>query len=279
MLLNVQQIRFFNFFILSALTLAVILRFFYITNYKYTSALVVAFLIIDPVSAAISTFYSQMYYLTLIALVLITFKNNYFLKNSRYYYLFLFTGIITCYIDHLSSPLISLGIPITAYLIINSGSFNFKQNLFSTFILSFAWSVGYVGMWAGKWITAYLLTGNNVIQDALNRVSLRINGENATWKFVFSHIHDYLRVDSHIIPILFILCLLIIIIPILIFLTVKYKKYRISQIIPLIFISLYPFIWYAVVQNHSIIHSTARRLLSISIFAILSAVFKYNEKN
>jgi len=41
------------------------------------------------------------------------------------------------------------------------------------FLSGLAWGLGYAGMWSGKWVVASVLTGRNVLQEALFSVMPR----------------------------------------------------------------------------------------------------------
>ena len=274
MIFNVAQIRLINFFIQFILTIIVILKFFSLTNYKYALAFACSLLVIDPVSTAVCFHYSDVYYITMISILIIMFRINSLGKNSGYIYLFLLNGVCIAFFDLLTYPVTALGLPLTIFLIINNCG-TLKQNLYKIFQSSVAWGFGYMGMWAGKWIMSSILTNYNTLADALNQVIFRIAGKvdslggTVTWKLVFQNITRF----KHLWPAIFLFCIVLVLIPVIIFVARKLRN-SYTSIIPIYFMSFYPFIWFGIVQNDSIIHGFTHKSLSITIFAVLCVIIK-----
>ena len=129
-------------------------------------------------------------------------------------------------------------------------------------------------MWSSKWVLANLLTDFDTVKDALHNVAIRTYGppdfgsnfDSYTIKDVFS---------SNIGTIQYPLVYAILIIAFVIFLykliSRKYCfKFNFSKNIALLFISILPFIYMCIIQQHSIIHPfLTHRNLSLTIMVII----------
>ena len=128
--------------------------------------------------------------------------------------------------------------------------------------------------WIGKWLIASMITGYNMISDATAQASVRTShandytGQKIT---VFHTWYNNLCVIfkwPYIIMIIVFICLLVINLKISL-------RSRISgnmdQILSLILLMILPFIWMALMPNHSYIHCFfVYRTLSVSVYAGLS---------
>lgn len=68
---------------------------------------------------------------------------------------FLGTGMVTSYVDFLTYPLITFGLPCVLWLMLEKD--RQKNALLLLVQLALAWGIGYAGMWAGKWLLVLFL--------------------------------------------------------------------------------------------------------------------------
>ena len=130
------------------------------------------------------------------------------------------------------------------------------------------WGIGYGGMWAGKWILSSIVTGTNVLVDALNqakrKTSYTASGTSFTYidiiKRMFSVVNSPILVTALIVAFIYVL-----------FCILKHNAgFDKSLVCILIGIAGMSFVWYAVMSNHSYWHFWFTfRELSISVFAVL----------
>lgn len=116
---------------------------------------------------------ANMLYVTLIAMIILLLKKNVWNKEGNILIYFLMVGMLTSYMDFLTYPMITLGVPLTTYMALHMC--DKKQPVAGRIsILSIAfWGAGYGGMWSAKWILASLITGENIILNALRTVKQR----------------------------------------------------------------------------------------------------------
>ena len=181
---------------------------------------------------------------------------------------FTFVGILTSFFDLLTFPLTTLGIPLVILILKNRN--NSSKNITLSVIRSTAsWFFGYIAFWMSKWIIGTLITHYDFFKDGLYSAGIRLAPYQGDYCFNifetlgknFSHLFHF----KTIIIITFLITLAVFI----------YKKNYIhfckNIVNPLFLVSLYPFAWYLVFQNHSFQHPFfAYKLLIMGLFSILS---------
>lgn len=227
-----------------------------------------------PLTISYSLQYSSVYDIMLIAMIVTVWKiDGWSFKQMMI--LFLLTGILTSYFDLLTFPVVTLGVPAGLYFAIRSQ----EQERYFTEIrdlmgVSCFWGIGYLGMWAGKWLMATLITGNNVFLNAYQQIRFRSSTNQDGYVFTIEEMlsknwKTYFA--SPVVTILWLSCLVLFIL-----LVNRYGTQLLRKCVPLFLVILMPFVWYIVVSNHSFIHYFfTYRNCAISIFAFLCIVFKY----
>ncbi len=111
------------------------------------------------------------YYLMAAALIVQLRCHEKLTAKGWYFGFFLIVGMCTSYFDFLTYPLVTLGYPVCVCLYLNRE--NWKEKLKKLAGYSVEWSIGYLGLWAAKWILTELLVGGNALRDAFSTVSTR----------------------------------------------------------------------------------------------------------
>ena len=267
---SLHDIIFLNIVIQLFLIYAVII----FLQHKNIGELQIPFVFLWIIGMQITTMFnidlSVCFYIYMISILVLLIKERFIFRYYHYY--FLIIGMCTAYFDFLTWPLVTLCIPLTVYIYIS----NYKNKIKMINFASLCWGSGYIGMWCMKWGLASMILQENIFNNAiaqfLLRSSLFINGdasENILYK-------DVLLKNIGIFgKKMFVLLLFVI----AIWLLYKYissgGKIIKKRMIPFIFISFYPFIWYFFTKNHSYEHywMTWRELL-IPIFALVCGCLK-----
>jgi len=186
---------------------------------------------------------------------------------------FFCVGMIVNFFDFLTYPLVTLGVPLALLgMFFGEKCLNIKKQF--VFILqdSLAWGIGYGLCWGSKWILSSIVLKENIVKNALNTMIFRTSGNEEyplnrlqmmkdNIRQLFSVFWDNKLLIGGIAVILLILVL------------VSFKNRKAKYFIPLLCISIYPYIWYNVLANHSQIHYYfTYRTQMITVFAILAFV-------
>lgn len=237
---------------------------------KKAEPLATAFLISLPFMFFISTFASLSLsiclYLLVFALLAQLKWDDILYERKIYYIFFLLTGITTAYFDFLTYPLITLAFPLCVYLYFHGESL--KERVIKSLLFCIEWSIGYVGMWASKWILCDLLTDSSTIQDAFATLLLRTQSADSGSGGLIGVLK--LNLSPFMNRCYLLLALIIIIVGVIFFFKngIKNSLKNVKTALPYFGIALLPFLWYPATQNHSLQHwPYTCRIISITVFA------------
>lgn len=284
---NVQNIRVINSFMQIILTIFTIILSWKRLGKGYAISYLCMYGALNPIALSMSFQYSTMYYIMSISSIMLLYGWSYWREGYRYIYLFFLSGIATAYFDLLTYPMVSLGVPLIIFTCLQYYDgivCSIKKMGIQLIALIVIWGIGYSAMYIGKWITAELITGYDVIDNAQKQLGHRMshvgsdNLSSAKQITLISTIFINLRAllgNYFMIPVLITFIVSIGIGVWSYTSTIKqhlYSEYRSSYLKYLLLlglISLLPFMWYIAFQNHSYIHNffTYRELV-IFIFGI-----------
>ena len=271
---SVPTIRLINMLLQICLAVTCGLCFYKKLGVAYCVAFFAFYFVLNPITTAMSFTFSTMFYLTVIFSLYALVSNCVF--SEKRYLLFCFAGLVTVYLDFLTFPLASLGIPLIIVMIrLNSKTPLTYKSAFSAIAeSSFFWGFGYASMWASKWIIASCLTGTNVIKDAIGTAKFRVSLANGAR--VFTRL-EALRLNCNVLfkePIIYIWMIVLVVGIIYALIHHRFSddsKYLL--VLSFLIISYFPFLWYCVLTNHSCIHFWFTfRNLSITVFALSCCV-------
>lgn len=262
--------------ILHFLLVGTVFLFMFIQKRVYLAvALFLAWLMINPVSVCLCLQYTAVTNLTLLAIIgILVFEKALTKRPIVIASYFTVLGALVNFFDFLSFPLASLGIPLVFLIYLQYGVEikNYKP-VAEVVLLSACWFLGYSGMWFGKWILTDLLTNIDIVSQVITAITSRggsvIQGHainyldllgrefsslSLFWRFFFVISWIFSAIS---------LC----------FPTIR-KLFSTEALVTYFFVSIYPFIWLFLLQNHSYVHSWfVFRILSVNlIVAVLIPV-------
>ena len=276
---DVGDIRMLNMMLQLFLLTLLIIKLYSIGGYRLVLPYIVSIMIINPVSCTLCIQYSNSYcFMLLSCLIMLQYK---LYSSPRYWYFFYLLGICLAFVDVLVYPLMILGIPLVLFIVLNNEKFLPKMK--KVIMASICWLVGYAGMWSGKWVMAALLTEANIFSDVYEQVKFRLEGgipgrddiEVIPSKSVLINLDIFYHNTSTLacgVAVLFVIAFIIY--------RQRYKfKLQKSLIIPLLWVSIYPVIWCAILRNHSVEHAWFTfKLFSVTALAVLyGIVYSFEE--
>ena len=243
---------------------------------RYILPFVVTVLLFDPVATAMNMFYTQVYAVTMLACIAILAGWNWLrAREGRLLLLFTLTGCLTSYLDLLTCPLVSFGVPCVFCLCLAAPDWKDGLKLVLTALI--CWGIGYGGMWAGKWVLAALLGGENIgLLETLRLRSSAAGTSNPLGAIavIVKRLLVHLRV-----PMLALALLLALVLGVLFLRRSPWEKLKSLEWLPWAALCLLPFFWIAFTQNHSYIHRWfVYRLLAICVFGGLCLLARLTEK-
>lgn len=283
-LFNLEQIYIINLIVLSILTIILLILLIKTKIKELVVAFIIALIMCAVIIVPSCLEYSWTYMIMLIASIGVIILDK---KGKKVDVLFFVTGMVTCYLDFLSTEILTAVIPILIILVIKykDGRITRFREGFKILLHSIMlWGIAYAGMWFAKWILASIILNINAFEYVIDEALLRINGANdlttienlqlnAIKKNLFTLYPINLEKSlTDIIPI-------IILIFEIIFIRKKdFQKLWFSAL--LLLIAIIPYIRYMVLANHSYNHYFFTfRSQMISIIAIILAIVYSIDKN
>ena len=205
--------------------------------------------------------------LTVCIIALIWGKNG---RWDRMGTLFLVTGIVTNYLDFLTTETITFLLPLLILVALKSKSGE-KAPVIPVIRDCVLWGVGYLGMWIMKWAIASIILGEDVMPYVVKNIELRLGTSHLVGGNVFSTLGRNLlglipttfgRIGIVVTIFLFLawLCVLFV---------YKRNDVRKDYVIVYVVLGLVPFIRYIVMTEHSYVHFTfTYRALMATILAM-----------
>lgn len=223
----------------------------------------------------ISLQFSITFLLTLLACNILLF---YLPKKLSPYWVpcfFLVCGGATIFFEFLTSPLITLGLPLTLYLAyqVNKKQISAFEQVKQIIMLGLLWLLGYSFIWFMKWALASLVLGSNIIEEAVNQMRLRTVtdfGEPLAQSPVelIGKLFSLIPLPA-LVPLTIILLLVALIQNI-----VRGERKAIVNSLPLLLVICMPFAWFTVLHGHTARHFWfVYRELLVSYFAAFSMLW------
>ena len=284
---NLKQIYIFHALLMLGLFIWIIASFFKNKLHSLAWAFIVGLIAVNIWFVPFCLEYTWMFFLMLIISIAGFFMEKKGCDDFCFGLLFLLAGILAAYLDFLTTETITISVPllIVSYMRISRSG---KDGKLWAFIIKncLAWGVGYLGMWASKWLIASFVLQENALIYVSDHIGERLSGDMGKsfnpLIFVISAIYRNIRC---IFPFGygtagFLAGLLIIFVTAYFAFVYKKKGFRLKRYLPLLFLGAIPFLRYMVVHNHAYIHAffTYRaQIVSISaVFLIVIDSIKWD---
>lgn len=218
-------------------------------------------------------------YVMLVALIVLLKNVDWLQQGHHYAYYFMIVGMAVVYVDYLTFPLITFGIPVIFVFLLDKSERSFWKDLIRTIRYGIDWSIGYVGLWAMKWVLASIVLHQNVVKEGIEQVLFRSSSVSEYADFQITILKAWGSNVCNYVNILYIG--LIIIGLILACKGIRFYERSLWKCIKnegiFLVIAMMPFIWYGVFKNHSYSHgSFTFRCLMVTVFAGMIFISKWN---
>lgn len=246
-------------------------------NLKYAFAFFISMILAASIHLiGLSLQYSSVFIISLCSTLYILLKQD----KINIYILFFITGEITCFMDLLTCPIITFGIPLIIYIALNENK-DLKDIVKIIIKLGIYWGLGYCAIWFSKWLITDSIYKTNTIESAINKIK-GYSGMDGGININISIIDSFIANIEYIFPIISILIITIILTIPNIF--IENRKMLLKNL-PYIIIAIIPFVWYAVTKKHAYIHArfTYKNLvvttICLSIVALNSLQYMVKQLN
>lgn len=221
----------------------------------YIIPYILCYLMLMPIALTKCFQFSSCYYVFTVGVIaLLILKDSARLKLA--YLVFLNIGILTAYIDFLTYPIATYGVPAIISVVLSRND-HLEEKLIGIVRNGFFWCLGYGGMWGAKWVISSITIGNNVFANAMDAFTSRTSTVSSDGLTQYSVFNCELMNYTRFIQTPFIILVIIFSIYILFKYIRRYNfeyKCALTISLPYTILSFAPVVWYAFATNHSYIH-------------------------
>ena len=249
--LNFNEIRALSTGLLAFLALIALMLLYKRIKFKYCFVIILALLCSEYFIMGFTLQGLMTFVISMISTIIICIRFDK-IKNIGLY--FFSIGMVTCYFDLLTHPLITLGIPMIIYLLIKQekGKISLKEAIKIIVKNTLLWGMGWIITNLTKWIIVDILYNRNLIYKSIMQFIFRSLGtseENLAWYMGLSNNWNWAFRHT----LMFFSTLIFYVIYTLIR---NYKSITINvkQAIPYLMISFMPIAWFMVMVNHTWFH-------------------------
>lgn len=263
------NLQLFLFYMLSIALFALLFLLCRKGNIMLAFSLFLSMLLLKCYVSFFSIHMSDTFFISIFASILAIFITT--RKQTRL--LFFIVGSLTAYFDLMTTPLLTLGIPLLVVLSDKKHQEDaFWDIIKEIIIVAVLWGLGYAATWAFKWVLATWLTGTNVIADAISISKYRINGDVSGEIASVSSITvwDSLYANLSKCP------LILILIPLFLLAVIAclaFNKKGVKMAVVYLFVASFPLLYYMVVANQTYVHCWfTYRALVVTVAGVLMAL-------
>lgn len=240
---------------------------------RYPLAVMTSYLLLMPITLALSLQYTPVFYIAFLGSVVVVAMNGFLCQRDRIYLFFAILGILTCYFDFLTYPLLTWAFPLCWYLVVRGKVLTVLRKYVDVILTALTWIFGYVGFFLTKWLLIYVIYGREtldamdsteafshlkVVDDALKVSKQTYNRFDA----IYTNWRHYMFVGFVAIVLLWILWALI--------LRIRYNWKIQAQSLPFWVITFSGAAWCFVFTGHTAIHHLfTYRVLAAGILAFV----------
>lgn len=255
-------------------------------NFWFGIAFAGAILLVKGLLVPYCIHYALTFFVMFIVCILVIKKYK---PQKNFSMFFFIVGSMTVFFDFINIPAVTVAVPLILIVSMmnKDEAVPIKKSVTTILKYSFIWFFGYVFTWLAKFVLGNLFLNKDIVAYGMKSVVYRLTesegfvssrlvaiGKNICGLFGidtqrFIDLYNEHWTNGRTIVLLAVLA--VIFVAIVAFLIVKRDKLSDTQkrIVPLLLIACYPYVWYAVMSNHSIIHFWfTYRLQLISIFAL-----------
>lgn len=279
--LNLKQIRILNLIIMAALLLWICKLMSAKACKAYRGWFLYGLLFFMPFTIPFCMQFCTSTYVMLIAMIVLLKNYEWLQKGARLAYYFMIIGMTVVYVDYLTFPLVTFGIPVIMLMLMDTSEDSLLRKLVRVIRYGIDWSIGYAGLWAAKWAIASVVLHQNVIKEGIEQVLFRSSSTPDMGDFKITILKAW---GSNVCNYVNIVYLAIILIGLIwVCYKIRPSKCSLPEILReegiYLLIATMPFVWYGVFKNHSYSHgSFTFRSLFITVFAGMVFLKKWSER-
>lgn len=223
-----------------------------------------ACLTLSPMGTTLSLQYFAAYAIMMLGMLGVLALDKRLSRGAGYFYYFLLLGMLTCYFDFLTYPLVTVCMPLILALYLHRDD---SGLLLFAAAAGAAWCVGYLGFWAMKWVVGSLLVQKDLVYNAFHHAAYQMSTADTAagnrLEAIAKNLAAVCRPGYAAVYLGCAACCL----------TGRrdWRSLLSGGRWLIAAMALVPFVWWPLAASHSIVHSIfTHRLLAITAFALLT---------
>lgn len=217
--------------------------------------------------------YTSVLVIAIIGMIYIISKDE--LSEKQYVKFFIFIGALTSFFDFLTFPVVTLGYCLIAKIVKEKNTLKTYLCIVKDIIwYSVVWAIGYLEMWALKWVIASCITGKNIIKESILQILYRSSSatsDSGQSEYITRGLALRKNIEIYVEDFFFVVIFVLLVV--VIYSLIKKVKLMNGFIFANIIISVIPFVWILILANHSYVHNWMTfRNLSIAVMAICNII-------
>ncbi|TDB38225.1 MAG: hypothetical protein D9V44_09370 [Actinobacteria bacterium] len=289
-LFDLRAIRFLNAIVMTICVGVVSALMAYRLGAKAMVAFVAALLSAGIVIVPVSLQFTSVFYVMLLGVAMVTLGMDGEGTLRLDLETFLVLGALTAFLDLLTAPVLTLGLPLVVLLVGRMRSERESRalrQLRESARVSAAWALAYGGTWAAKWALSSVVLGRNVLVEAMSVIAHRLDGAEAG--VIPQRVETIVRNVAMLFPLFGFnqtvglqwgvvaatLAVPTIVVILVVFTLRRHLRTdkRLSRLTGLLIALALPFGWYLVLNDHSWVHFwMTYRNLAIAVFVVVYGV-------
>lgn len=235
----------------------------------YVFLYLTSYFLMMPMALSMSLQFTWVFYITAGGCLFVLLKPQR-LEKYGYLYFFLLLGMLTSYFDMLTYPLVTWGIPLVWWLVLQEKGRKSESYLKQVIASGISWIAGYGLMWAGKWVIAGVVLKENIMKKALDEVLFRsgtLEGEAVSLADRFTAMYEnWKHYEYKLYFLLLAVWLFWVIVR-----SIRRGFQESSKCAAFGLVGLSSFVWYFVLANHTQGHHFfTYRIYAVTILAVLA---------
>lgn len=267
--MDYHGIRWFNYVLLSLLTISCVFWCYKRIDLQTCVIFTLSLCAVEGYIVPLSTQLSTMFYITLSASLIVLLWDKQLVQKRLLSYFFFTIGGLTSFFDFLTTPVLSLGLPLTLHLLLNKQGNNWRQVI----TMGIIWLAGYASIWLSKWILVSIFTDHNMLLEAFQQMSLHMGLESSPstpfgeGNILFERINTtFSNLPSNPVTLLLVIAFII---GCITFALLPKKGKGYNQNVGYLLIALIPIVWYLATGNHTGVHwRFTHRSLWVTYFSL-----------
>lgn len=266
---NYNEIREIMIGVLAILAIILLMVLYKKISFKYCFVIIISLIASEYFLMGFTLQGLMTFIICMISSILICIRYEK-IKNIGIY--FFVIGMVTCYFDLLTHPIITLGVPMIIYLLLKQEKeqMSFKETIKFIILNTLLWGIGWGATNLAKWVIVDILYDRNLVHKSIVQFIFRSQGtstEKLSWYAgLLNNWNWALKNTSKFFGVL--------VVYVIYYVIKNYKNItlNIKDALPYLIISFMPIAWFLVMVNHTWLHYwfTWRNLI---VFYIGTGIF------